>query len=110
MNKEYSREEAMKTIARVNKKYNKSTEEQCYDLYEKISDAFNSQSGGDYHDVMYWQEQGAKCDIYDAREDGNWEDILPNLTQCWKFVEVCRKRDKLMQRPDWDNMPDAIYG
>ena len=90
-------------------KDNKSTKEQCYDLYEKISHAFHYQSGGDYHDVMYYQEQGARCDIYEAEEDGNWEDILPNLIQCWKFVEVCRKRDKLMQRPDWDNMPNEVY-
>ncbi len=88
----------------------KNTKEQCYDLYEKISHAFAIQSGGDYHDVMYWQERGATCDIYEAEEDGNWEDILPNLKQCWKFVEVCLKRDKLMQRPDWDNMPNEVYG
>ena len=86
------------------------TKEQCYDLYEKISNAFNSQSGGDYHDVMYWQEQGAIMDINDAEYDGNWEDILPNLKQCWEFVKVCLQRDRKMQRPDWDNMPDAIYG
>ncbi len=82
------------------------TIEECMQLYKKICDAFNSQSGGDYNDTMYYQMKGAEMDI----EEGQWEDILPNLKQCWEFVKVCLQRDKKMQRPDWDNMPDEIYG
>lgn len=75
-------------------------------LYKKICDAFNSQSGGDYNDTMYYQMKGAEMDI----EEGQWEDVLPNLRQCWKFVNVCLQRDRKMQSPDWDNMPNEIYG
>jgi len=82
------------------------TMEKCMQLYENICDAFHNQSGGDYNDTMYYQMKGAEMDV----EEGEWEDILPNLKQCWEFVKVCLKRDKLMQRPDWDNMPNEIYG
>lgn len=82
------------------------TIEECMQLYFNICDAFNSQSGGDYNDTMYYQMKGAEMDV----EEGQWEDILPNLRQCWEFVKVCLKRDKLMQKPDWDNMPNEIYG
>lgn len=82
------------------------TIEECMKLYWKICDAFQSQSGGDYNDTMYYQMKGAEMDV----EEGQWEDILPNLRQCWKFVKVCLQRDKKMQKPDWDNMPDEIYG
>ena len=50
--------------------------------------------------------KGAEMDI----EEGQWEDILPNLRLSWKFVNVCLQRDRKMQKPDWDNMPDEIYG
>jgi len=35
------------------------TIEECMQLYKKICDAFNSQSGGDYNDTMYYQMKGA---------------------------------------------------
>ncbi len=83
----------------------KTTKQKCQDLYDKIYDAFENQSGGDYNDTMYWQWQGASEDMFEADEDGEWAYALKNLTQCWKYVEVCKKIDDLQS-----NMPDAIYG
>ena len=80
------------------------SKKKCIALYEKINDAFESQSGGDYHDTMYWQLQGAIQDINEAESDVEWSNILPNLESCWKYVRHCKKIDDLQE-----SIPDAIY-
>tara|TARA_R110000824_G_C14780823_1_gene631979 strand:+ start:225 stop:536 length:312 start_codon:yes stop_codon:yes gene_type:complete len=77
MNKEYSREEAMKTIARVNKKYNENVEQKHQSridkTYEKLSKAQDLVVGTKledmYFDYLYYQmkpmEDGYDIDIDD---------------------------------------------
>ena len=81
-----------------------NSKKECIKLYNKISDAFNNQSGGDYNDTMYYQWIGASEEMQEAEEDDDWGGILPTLTACWKYVEHCKKIDDLQQ-----NMPDEIY-
>ena len=80
------------------------SKKKCIALYEKINDAFDNQSGGDYHDTMYWQLQGAIQDINEVESDVEWSNILPNLESCWKYVNHCKKIDDLQK-----SIPDAIY-
>ena len=76
----------------------------CYELYNKIYDAFSNQSGGDYNDTMYYQWIGASQDIQEAEDDDDWDGLLPTLIDCWKYVEHCKKIDDMQE-----NMPDEIY-
>tara|TARA_R110000765_G_scaffold61784_1_gene119633 strand:+ start:561 stop:815 length:255 start_codon:yes stop_codon:yes gene_type:complete len=82
----------------------KTTKQKCQDLYDKIYDAFENQSGGEYNDTMYVQWLGASQDMFEADEDGDWDYALNNLKECWNYVKVCKKIDYLQT-----NMPDAIY-
>ena len=78
--------------------------EKCQELYNKIADAFHNQSGGDYNDTMYYQLLGADEEMFGAEQDGNWEYTYKQLSDCWKYVEHCKKIDDLQQ-----NMPNEIY-
>ena len=81
-----------------------NSKKECIKLYDKISDAFHNQSGGDYNDTMYYQWTGASQDIQEAEEDDDWDGLLPTLTACWKYVAWCKMIDDLQ-----GNMPDEIY-
>lgn len=85
----------------------KSSKLCCEELYNKIADAFHNQSGGDYNDTMYYQWLGAREEMQEAQIDNDieaWEYAYKNLSDCWKYVEHCKKIDDLQQ-----NMPDEIY-
>jgi len=81
-----------------------NSKKECIKLYNKISDAFNNQSGGDYNDTMYYQWLGASEDMREAEEDDDWDGLLPTLTACWNYVECCKKIDDMQE-----NMPDEVY-
>tara|TARA_R100000734_G_C3317888_1_gene111429 strand:- start:3317 stop:3598 length:282 start_codon:yes stop_codon:yes gene_type:complete len=79
----------------------------CEELYNKIADAFHNQSGGDYNDTMYYQWLGASEEMEEAQIDNDiesWQYAYKTLSECWKYVEYCKKIDDLQQ-----NMPDEIY-
>ena len=80
------------------------TKEKCLKLYDKIADAFHSQSGGDYNDTMYYQMLGASEEIQEAEVYGDWKHAYKNLSDCWKYVEHCKKIDDLQE-----NMPNEVY-
>jgi hypothetical protein len=84
-----------------------SNKNKCIKLYDKIVNAFNNQSGGEWNDTMYYQALGAKDEIQEAKYNGeseDWDYALKNLTKCWKYQEHCAKLDHMSE-----NMPDAIY-
>lgn len=79
----------------------------CEKLYRKIADAFHNQSGGQYNDTMYYQWLGANEEMKEAQIQNHiesWEYAYKNLSDCWKYVEHCKKIDDLQE-----NMPDEIY-
>ncbi len=78
---------------------------ECQKLYNKIADAFQKQSGGDYNDTLYYQWLGALEEMNEADYDGDWEYAHKNLSKCWKYAEHCLKIDKLQQE-----MPNQVYG
>ena len=80
------------------------TREKCQEVYDKIADAFHNQSGGDYNDTMYYQWLGASEEMQEAEIDGDWEYRYKTLSECWKYVEHCKKIDDLQQ-----SMPKEIY-
>ncbi len=80
------------------------TREKCQEVYDKIADAFHNQSGGDYNDTMYCQWLGASEEMQEAEIDGDWEYTYKTLSECWKYVEHCKKIDDLQQ-----SMPNEIY-
>tara|TARA_R110000803_G_scaffold209817_1_gene280121 strand:- start:256 stop:510 length:255 start_codon:yes stop_codon:yes gene_type:complete len=80
------------------------TEKKCQVLYDKIHDAFQNQSGGDYNDTMYYQMLGASDEMYEAKEDNDWDYTLKILTKCWIYQEYCARLDQMQE-----NMPDEIY-
>jgi hypothetical protein len=80
------------------------TREKCQEVYDKIADAFHNQSGGDYNDTMYYQLLGASEEMQEAEVDKDWEYTYKTLSECWKYVEHCKKIDDLQQ-----NMPNEIY-
>ena len=80
------------------------TREKCQEVYDKIADAFHNQSGGDYNDTMYYQWLGASEEMQEAGIEGDWEYTYKTLSECWKYVEHCKKIDDLQQ-----NMPEEIY-
>ena len=80
------------------------TREKCQEVYDKIADAFHNQSGGDYNDTMYYQLLGASEEMQEAEIDGDWEYTYKTLSECWNYVEHCKKIDDLQQ-----NMPKEIY-
>tara|TARA_R110002051_G_scaffold180272_1_gene249863 strand:- start:414 stop:674 length:261 start_codon:yes stop_codon:yes gene_type:complete len=84
-----------------------SNKTKCIKLYDKIVNAFNNQSGGEWNDTMYYQALGAKDEIHEAEYNGeseDWDYALKNLTKCWIYQEHCAKLDKMSE-----NMPDAVY-
>jgi hypothetical protein len=81
-----------------------NSREECIKLYEKISDAFHNQSGGDYNDTMYCQVLGAIEEMDEAEINDDFDNALPNLTACWKYVKHCKKIDDMQE-----NMPSEIY-
>ena len=80
------------------------TREKCQELYSKIAKAFENQSGGDYNDTMYCQWLGASEEMQEAEIDGDWEYTYKTLSECWKYVEHCKKIDDLQQ-----SMPNEVY-
>tara|TARA_R100001015_G_C4634438_1_gene200941 strand:+ start:4220 stop:4501 length:282 start_codon:yes stop_codon:yes gene_type:complete len=79
----------------------------CEKLFDKIADAFKSQSGGQYNDTMYYQWLGASEELLEAQTENTidaFEYAYKNLSKCWEYVEYCKKIDDLQQ-----NMPDEIY-
>ena len=81
-----------------------TTREKCQELYNKIAKAFENQSGGDYNDTIFYQMLGASEEIQEAEIDGDWEYTYKQLSECWKYVEHCKKIDDLQQ-----SMPNEIY-
>ena len=81
-----------------------TTREKCQELYSKIAKAFENQSGGDYNDTMYYQLLGASEDMQEAEIDGDWENTYKTLSDCWKYVEHCKKIDDLQE-----SMPNEVY-
>ena len=66
----------------------------CEELYNKIADAFQNQSGGDYNDTMYYQWLGASEEMQEAQTDNDieaWEYAYKNLSDCWKYVSIARR-------------------
>lgn len=92
------------SITNQNQNKMKTDKQKCQELYDKIYDAFHDQSGGDYNDTMYAQWQGASEEMFEADEEGDWTYCLKTLTECWKYVEVCKLIDDLQ-----NNMPEAVY-
>ena len=82
----------------------KNTKRKCQELYNKIFDAFENQSGGEYNDTIYYHLLGASEDMNEAEFDDDWEGILPTLTDCWQYVKTCKKIDDLQS-----NMPNEVY-
>tara|TARA_Y100001972_G_C7575129_1_gene288623 strand:+ start:322 stop:573 length:252 start_codon:yes stop_codon:yes gene_type:complete len=81
-----------------------TTREKCQELYSKIAKAFENQSGGDYNDTMYYQLLGASEEMQEAEIDDDWEYTYKTLSDCWKYVEHCKKIDDLQQ-----SMPNEVY-
>ena len=81
-----------------------TTREKCQELYSKIAKAFENQSGGDYNDTIFYQMLGASEEMQEAEIDGDWEYTYKTLSECWKYVEHCKKIDDLQQ-----SMPNEVY-
>ena len=78
---------------------------ECGKLYNQIKWAYLHQSGGHYNDTLYAQWMGAEEEMYEAETSGDWEWAYKTLSDCWRYVNHCKKIDEMQQE-----MPKQVYG
>tara|TARA_R110002020_G_scaffold9539_3_gene37464 strand:- start:659 stop:910 length:252 start_codon:yes stop_codon:yes gene_type:complete len=82
-----------------------TTKEECYQVMSKMHQIFHDCGGYEYNDDMLYNLDGANERYEIAKEDGDWEGCLEEISQCLPYFVWVKKMLTLQAEE-----PQQIYG